>query len=74
MDTKEGEGRNLTCGDRNAGDCKMEKLAVAGYAGESGKLPGRLRIDLAEAVFCSAARVGEAMLFLKIDGVAILLL
>jgi hypothetical protein len=52
----------------------MEKLAVAGYAGESGKLPGRLRIDLAEAVFCSAARVGEAMLFLKIDGVAILLL
>jgi len=45
----------------------MEKFAVHVYAGESGKGPGRLRIDLAEVVLCNAVRVGETMPFLKID-------
>jgi hypothetical protein len=45
----------------------MEKHAVKEYAGESGKAPGRLRIDLVEAVLCNVARDGETMPFLKID-------
>jgi hypothetical protein len=44
----------------------MEKHAEKGYAGESGRAPGRLRIDL-EAVLCNVPRDGETMLFLKID-------
>jgi hypothetical protein len=28
-------------------------------AGESGMVPGRLRMDLAEAVLCNVERVGE---------------
>lgn len=66
--TKDGEGRNLTCGDRTKGECWKEKHAVKGYAGESGKEPGRLRIDLVvEADLCNVPRVGETMLLLKID-------
>lgn len=57
MDTNEGEGGNLTCGER--------RWAEYGYAGESGKAPGRLRIDL-EAVLCNVPRLGETMPFLKI--------
>jgi hypothetical protein len=45
----------------------MEKHAGRGYAGESGKAPGRLRIDLVEAVLCNVERVGETIPFLKID-------
>ena len=45
----------------------MEKDAVKEDAGESGKLPGRLRIDLVEAVLCNVARAGETMPFLKIE-------
>jgi len=62
--TKDGDGWNLTCGDRSKGECWMEKHALKG---ESDKEPGRLRIDLEEAVFWSVARVGETMPLLKID-------
>ena len=71
VETKDGEGTNLTCGERSKGDCWVERNAVEGYAGESGKAPGRLRIDLVEADLCNVARVGETMPFLKIDCVAI---
>jgi len=69
VDTKDGEGRNLTCGDRSKldGECWKEKLADKGYAGESSKAPGRLRIDLVEPALCNVAKVGETMPFLKID-------
>jgi len=64
VDTKDGEGRNLTCGDPSEGECWLERHAVKG---ESGKAPGRLRIDLVEVVLCNVARVGESMPLLKID-------
>lgn len=65
VDTKDGEGTNFTCGDRSEGECWKEKHAVKEYEGDSGKAPGRLRIDLVEAVL-NDARVGETMPFLKI--------
>lgn len=49
----------------------MEKLAAYGSAGESGKASGRLAIDLAEPTALNIVRVGDAMLFLRIDRVAI---
>jgi len=64
--TNEGEGGNLTCGESSWGECWMEKHAENGYAGESGKAPGRLRIDL-EAALCNVPRVGETIPFIKID-------
>jgi len=65
VDTKDGEGRNLTCGDPpSEGECWLGRHAVKG---ESGKAPGRLRIDLVDVVLCSVARVGESMPLLKID-------
>jgi hypothetical protein len=43
----------------------MERHAVKG---NSGKAPGRLRIDLVEVVvLCNVARVGERIPLLKID-------
>lgn len=65
--TKDGEGKNLTWGESKEGECWKEKLAVKGCAGERGKAPGRLRMDLVEAVLCNVAKVGETMPFLKID-------
>jgi len=67
VETKDGEGRNLTCGDSSEGECWREKHAEMGYAGESGRAPGRFRMDLVEAVLCKVARDGETMPFLKID-------
>lgn len=59
-DTKEGEGRNCTCGD-----------AWSEKPGESGKVSGRLRIDRVEQVVFDITRIGDTMPFLKIDRVAI---
>jgi hypothetical protein len=65
VETKDGEGRNLTCGDPpSKGESWLER---DGVKGESGKAPGRLRIDLVEAVLCSVARDGESIPLLKID-------
>jgi hypothetical protein len=65
--TKDGKGKNLTCGERSEGEPRVLKHAVSGYAGESGKAPGRLRIDLVEALLCNVARVGKTMPFRKTD-------